>query len=935
MTTVNHETLATWLSGWERRLKEPKDLLMGRFFVNIVPAALEELEERYLHGTKKQIDRGKQSWERRLLSLLEDVYTHTPQTVDLYRLHYGQDVDRLGQLLSRRGPYDVELIYPILQQIQEPPAPTSLGTELRKELLRGTDADHDRLRSICVLLAHRGLQSRDAKKLKDLPKKTLARACVSLLLERHLRLLAENAELNTAILDLLHHHLQKLTYPVAPPGDANSRNHDLFGVFGDSPSWWNLSYRLIDDLREAWAGKTREKAANATMDPVRDLRADREAVLELGSEVIRGFARVFLRQASRSAAQEESREPNSKPQDLGSRLNELLVQTGVFHAVPGDVGEINRRSTVNRAAEALVDASVWFLADVGAERFIEYGDNQVLAAEIGDRLTELLAKEGKNAGSSQHAPEDDEIEDMCSACFARRSTHAALGHLLTPLTERLASYLPHLAEDLDLGQLGLDQGTLPFWERWIKRFSQVFERVDYLSWHTLEEEAFERTIDAFIAELDRPQAEWRVVFVIPNIDPEGITWSMGDVMFYDPRVFDFGEGRWLDPEGRRLERTSFARVTVRADTETAAEEAGRRVLTDALNALSFALSSGKGLGGYKPAIEFSTHFSEVGSQTWRAVARRKRREVYTNPLAKANKVPEFGAAYDHLLSLSARQPRMLNEVQVGFLRAMHWYVKARWEPDPGERFLHCWVGLEHLFVEGRQQSKTQFIENVPRLSITWASLKDLWWVMQSLREVVSFIKSDAEMSAEAEACPELEGWKTDNRILLDPEKVKTLAERGTEVGSPLVANLKGHAEDLRRLALDAALIEQDVEELRDAERFKLLLFNNLRNNLVHEALTHDPNMEVFADELEEILNRVLVRMVVDATSDTPEFATVQDLMKGYQRQPWGKARRGRPATADAIARLQEVERKLMRGRRFTDDSTDLMGRSGQQYPEKP
>ena len=117
MTTVNHETFATWLSGWERRLKEP-DLLMGRFFVNIVPAALEELEERYLHGTKKQIDRGKQSWERRLLSLLEDVYTHTPQTVDLYRLHYGQDVDRLGQLLSRRGPYDVELIYPILQRIR-------------------------------------------------------------------------------------------------------------------------------------------------------------------------------------------------------------------------------------------------------------------------------------------------------------------------------------------------------------------------------------------------------------------------------------------------------------------------------------------------------------------------------------------------------------------------------------------------------------------------------------------------------------------------------------------------------------------------------------------------------------------------------------------------------------------------------------------------
>ena len=51
---------------------------------------------------------------------------------------------------------------------------------------------------------------------------------------------------------------------------------------------------------------------------------------------------------------------------------------------------------------------------------------------------------------------------------------------------------------------------------------------------------------------------------------------MGDAMFYDPRVFDFGEGRWLDPEGGIRTRVLRPRVTVRADTETAAEEAGRQ-----------------------------------------------------------------------------------------------------------------------------------------------------------------------------------------------------------------------------------------------------------------------------------------------------------------------------------------------------------------------
>jgi hypothetical protein len=347
------------------------------------------------------------------------------------------------------------------------------------------------------------------------------------------------------------------------------------------------------------------------------------------------------------------------------------------------------------------------------------------------------------------------------------------------------------------------------------------------------------------------------------------------------------------------------------------------------------LSSGKGLGGYKPAIEFSTHISEVGSQTWRAVARRKRREVYTNPLAKANKVLEFGAAYDHLLSLSARQPRMLSEVQVGFLRAMHWYVKARWEPDPGERFLHCWVGLEHLFVEGRGQSNVQFIENVPRLSTTWGSLGGLWWVMDSLRELVDRVRNDARLSAEAEARPELEGWSTYSGVLLDPNKVRVLATLASEIGSALAASLEKHSADLQELAFEAVEIDQAVEVLRDGERFKLLLLSHVRNRLVHEALTFEPSMEIFADELEEILKNVLVKMAESAAHAEPEIATMEELMEEYQRQPWGKARRGRPATEDAIARLQEVERKLMRGRRFTDDSTDLMGRSGQQYPEKP
>lgn len=251
---------------------------------------------------------------------------------------------------------------------------------------------------------------------------------------------------------------------------------------------------------------------------------------------------------------------------------------------------------------------------------------------------------------------------MCSSCFARLSTHEELGRLVTPLTKQLVGWLPLFAEELNGKDLARDGGMFTFWERWKERFSDDFKTFDYLPWDSLEEEGFERVISAFVAELDRPQAEWNIVFRIPGIDPQGVTWSMGDVLFYDPRVFDYGEGRLLGPNERVPENTSLARVTVRADTDISAEEAGRRVLTDALNALSFALSSGKGMGGYKPTVELRTYVSRVGSERWKSGASRKRAELHVTQHARAGELPELGEEYDHLLSLAARNPRMLRDV---------------------------------------------------------------------------------------------------------------------------------------------------------------------------------------------------------------------------------------------------------------------------------
>ena len=202
-----------------------------------------------------------------------------------------------------------------------------------------------------------------------------------------------------------------------------------------------------------------------------------------------------------------------------------------------------------------------------------------------------------------------------------------------------------------------------------------------------------------------------------------------------------------------------------------------------------------------------------------------------------------------------------------------------------------------------------------------------------MKELVGRVRNDVRLSAEADSRPELEGWSNDRRVLLDPKKVRVLATLASHMGSSLAASLEKHGDELRKLALEAVEFDEGVEELRDGERFKLLLLSNLRNRLVHEALTFEPNMEIFANELEKILKRVLVKMAAVATDAEPEFATMEELMEEYQRQPWGSALPSRPVTEENVERLREVKGKIMRGRTFKDDSCGLTGRSGWEYPE--
>jgi hypothetical protein len=133
-----------------------------------------------------------------------------------------------------------------------------------------------------------------------------------------------------------------------------------------------------------------------------------------------------------------------------------------------------------------------------------------------------------------------------------------------------------------------------------------------------------------------------------------------------------------------------------------------------------------------------------------------------------------------------------------------------------------------------------------------------------------------------------------------------------------------HADELRGFAQNYEAIREEVEWMRERESFRLLLLYHLRNKIVHEALPYVPDVEIYADKVEQVLGRVLEAMVDDAVEDEPENEVMEQLLAGHEEQPWLGARRGMPVTDEAIKTLRRAKESIMGGRIFQNDSTDLL-----------
>jgi hypothetical protein len=228
----------------------------------------------------------------------------------------------------------------------------------------------------------------------------------------------------------------------------------------------------------------------------------------------------------------------------------------------------------------------------------------------------------------------------------------------------------------------------------------------------------------------------------------------------------------------------------------------------------------------------------------------------------------------------ARDPSHLTGLQAKLLKSLHWYRKGRWETDPVESFLFYWIGLEHLFEEDDQDRLSELL---PRLHITWRNVPVGWYFLKRHQlDVIKMVEGDAQLKGTVDADNELENWNRDQRILLSGEKVARLIDHVPTEKEEIKKYVESYRDYLQGFIDDREKIINEVERLREVFRFKLLLLKALRNDMVHKALPYSPEASIYAEELEDVLEDVIVKVGDDAIQPAPGCNSIKDLIEQYE-----------------------------------------------------
>lgn len=393
-------------------------------------------------------------------------------------------------------------------------------------------------------------------------------------------------------------------------------------------------------------------------------------------------------------------------------------------------------------------------------------------------------------------------------------------------------------------------------------------------WDNLRGAQLQRALEPLGAPLGRPR-EFDVVLPVDGVHDLGSGFTAGGIAWYDPAVRDFGEGTDWSPQAREV----HTHVRVRAPSPAIARSRALSVLEPALSTLVFALSSSQSVAGFRPTASRWTFVGDRASGAAGSSWRRGREEMAD--VASGAALQRYAEVYGEMVR---SRPGRRSLATRAFLRAAFWYRSGRWQPDPVRRFLDHYVALEHLLAHPGRKKDEEVAQACALILSGWQDrgfvfARALDGVIESARrlsDAVTAAPPASPLVAAADAASSIarngSDWRTSLRPWLSPQFVGAVAAAIPDDED--CSDWTAHQASLARLVDQEPLWKGYDSGRKNDVEFRVRLLARRRHEIVHEAMTSAPGIDLEARALTRIVEdvlRILAQSLLAEPRSTPDL----------------------------------------------------------------
>ena len=602
-----------------------------------------------------------------------------------------------------------------------------------------------------------------------------------------------------------------------------------------------------------------------------------EIILKELRNVYPKFLRIIIKEIIRNAVDTELN--NEEQTQLSIFLNLLCdnIDSGDF--INLKIAYTKDKDEKNPAIIGVIkDILPFLLGGVIAQIVIE--KTNIEDQMISDELVKIFVNEFLHIYLNE---KDETIKEKSEYVIYNQINLEKIGTCLTGYLNKL---------NINIGNINKNNVSNSHWFSFSKLFLDKFilnfgknSNFNNLPWKKLEKSELHTILSNFLRRLNPPEIEWNVVFVIDNIVPEGNKWKFGNVLFYDPEIWDFGEGFYLFsymahifPLTIQKGNKTFAKVAIKSESQYKAKQIGFDQVQKALDTMTFAHSVSNTFGMNPTILNFS-FITKKGNGIGGSFNTPKSSFATCNK-AVGDKIIEYSKSYSPLLEIQHSNPAALNELQRSFLKAVGWYRKGRWEEDYLHAFIDYWIALEHIFAEGHEKKSEILLKKLPKLHLSWRNTPRAFFLSQYLRQIFTFIEQNNDFKTKINSDLELKGWDKHDYILLNPKNLEKIISYSD------IFEVKEYIQRIIDEELTPGQIENYkiiTEALREEFKFKVLILNSIRNDIVHSASNYYPNMNLYFEIIKGIIEGILLKMFDEAADTSSKCTTVDDLILELQK----------------------------------------------------